>query len=69
MIRWIDQPFLAPFLACVAPPDGEAFGATVIERMVQATRQSDGRFHRVRDFAGKEWDAGKRVPTVFRRKS
>jgi hypothetical protein len=38
MIRWIDQPFLAPFLPCVAPPDREAFRAEVIERTVQATR-------------------------------
>jgi hypothetical protein len=38
MIRWIDQPFLAPFLARVAPPDREACGAEVIWRMVQDTR-------------------------------
>lgn len=43
MIRWIDQPCLVPFLPCVPLPDREAFRAEVIERMVQATRQPDGR--------------------------
>jgi len=43
MIRWIDQPCLVPFLPQVAPADHEAFRAEVIERMIQATRQPDGR--------------------------
>jgi trans-aconitate methyltransferase len=54
MIRWIDQPCLVPFLPCVAPQDREAFRAAVIERMVQATRQPNGRcfelFRRVHVF-------------------
>ena len=54
MIRWIDQPCLVPFLPCVAPADREAFRAEIIERMVQATRQPDGRcfelFRRVHVF-------------------
>jgi trans-aconitate methyltransferase len=44
MIRWIDQPCLVPFLPCVAPADHEAFRAEVIQGMVTATRQPDGRF-------------------------
>ncbi len=43
MTRWLDQPCLVSFLPWVAPPDREAFRAEVIERMVQATRQTDGR--------------------------
>lgn len=43
MIRWIDQPCLVPFLPYVAPADRGSFRAEVIERMVQATRQPDGR--------------------------
>ena len=54
MIRWIDQPCLVPFLPFVAPADREAFRAEVIERMVQVTRQPDGRcfelFRRVHVF-------------------
>jgi len=54
MIRWIDQPCLVPFLPCVAPSDRKAFRAEVIKRMVQATRQPDGRcfelFRRVHVF-------------------
>jgi hypothetical protein len=45
---------LVPFLPCVAPPDREAFRAEVIDQMVQATRQLDGRrfelFRRVHVF-------------------
>ncbi len=44
MIRWIDQPCLAPFLPYVAAADREAFRAEVIQGMITATRQSDGRF-------------------------
>jgi trans-aconitate 2-methyltransferase len=54
MIRWIDQPCLVPFLPYVAPADRAGFRAEVIERMVQATRQPDGRcfelFRRVHVF-------------------
>lgn len=57
MTRWIDRPCLVPFLPCVAPTDREAFRAEVIERMVQATRQPDGRcfelFRRVQVFLRK----------------
>ena len=43
MIRWLDQPSLVPFLAHV--PDGEktAFRTFVVERMIEETRQPDGR--------------------------
>jgi trans-aconitate methyltransferase len=62
MIRWIDQPCLVPFLPCVTPPDREAFRAEVIERMIQATRQPDGRcfelFSRVHMFFQKQQPPG-----------
>lgn len=43
MIKWIDQPSLVPFMKLV--PDGYKadFRQFVIERMIQETRQSDGR--------------------------
>jgi len=43
MIRWIDQPSLVPFLVQVDPLDRARFRGEVIQRMVTATRQSDGR--------------------------
>ena len=43
VIAVIDDPRLVPFLPCVTPSDRDAFRAGVIERMVQATRQPDGR--------------------------
>jgi trans-aconitate 2-methyltransferase len=57
MVRWIDQPCLVPFLPCVAPADRAAFRAEVIERMIRATRQPDGRcfehFRRIHVFLRK----------------
>jgi trans-aconitate 2-methyltransferase len=43
MIKWIDQPSLVPFLAHV--PDGAKvrFREYVIGRMIEGTRQDDGR--------------------------
>jgi trans-aconitate methyltransferase len=43
MIRWIDQPSLVPFLACIPVPDKPAFRAFVIRAMISRTRQDDGR--------------------------
>jgi trans-aconitate 2-methyltransferase len=42
MIKWVDQPSLAPFLRVVADADGKAFRDYVVERMVEETRQDDG---------------------------
>ncbi len=43
MIRWIDQPSLVPFLVCVAPGAKESFRGFVVRRMVEETKQEDGR--------------------------
>lgn len=43
LIRWIDQPSLVPFVACVAAEDRAAFRTRVVEQMVRETRQGDGR--------------------------
>ena len=43
MIRWIDQPSLVPFLAHVPGEDKQAFRAFVVRRMIEETRQPDGR--------------------------
>jgi trans-aconitate methyltransferase len=43
MIRWIDQPSLVPFLVCVAAGAKESFRSFVVRRMVEETRQEDGR--------------------------
>jgi len=43
MIRWIDQPSLVPFLAWVPEGDKEAFRRLVVRRMIEETRQEDGR--------------------------
>jgi trans-aconitate 2-methyltransferase len=43
MVRWIDQPSLVPFLACVAPELRESFRALVVSRMIDETKQPDGR--------------------------
>ena len=43
MIRWIDQPSLVPFLAYVPRPDKDAFHGFVVRRMVEETKQGDGR--------------------------
>jgi len=43
MVRWIDQPSLVPFLSYVPEPDKAAFREFVVGRMVEETRQDDGR--------------------------
>ncbi|MFH1742442.1 MAG: methyltransferase domain-containing protein [bacterium] len=43
MIGWLDQPSLVPFLEHVPTPDKDAFRAFVVRRMVEETRQDDGR--------------------------
>ena len=43
MIRWIDQPNLVPFLVHVADPVKDLFRGFVIRRMIEETRQADGR--------------------------
>ena len=43
MIRWIDQPSLVPFLACIPMPDKDDFRGFVVRRMVEETKQDDGR--------------------------
>jgi trans-aconitate 2-methyltransferase len=57
MIRWIDQPSLVPFLAHLGEPDKQSFRDFVVEQMIRATRQEDGRcfetFRRINVFARK----------------
>lgn len=43
MIQWIDQPSLVPLLAYVPAQDKDAFRAFVVERMIEETKQDDGR--------------------------
>jgi len=57
MTRWIDQPSIVPFLACI--PDGQKskFRDFVVSRMIEETRQYDGRcfetFRRINVYARK----------------
>ncbi len=57
MTKWIDQPSLVPFLACVAQKDRRLFRDAVVERMIERTRQRDGTcfetFRRLNVFARK----------------
>jgi trans-aconitate methyltransferase len=57
VIKWVDQPSLVPFLACVSEPDKAAFRDVVIRGMIEETRQDDGRcfetFRRINVFAQK----------------
>ena len=57
MTRWIDQPSLVPFIKRVAGVHKDAFRYFVIDRMIEETRQSDGRcfetFRRINVFARK----------------
>lgn len=57
MIRWIDQPSLVPFLALVGEPLKDPFRDFVISRMLERTRQEDGRcfetFRRINVWAKK----------------
>jgi len=41
---WVDQPSLVPFMGSIAPPDRPLFRDYVVRKMVEETRQSDGRF-------------------------
>ena len=43
MVGWVDQPSIVPFLAQVADPDQESFRSFVVRRMIEDTRQHDGR--------------------------
>ena len=43
MIRWIDQPSLVPFLIHVSDRDKDAFREFVVGRMIEETKQDDGR--------------------------
>lgn len=43
MIRWIDQPSLVPFLAYVNEEKKDAFREFVVHRMLEETKQEDGR--------------------------
>ena len=58
MVKWIDQPSLVPFLACVAGEDKAAFRQFVVTRMLQETRQADGAcfetFRRINAYARKQ---------------
>lgn len=42
MVKWIDQPSIVPFLACIPEKDKKAFRDTVVDRMIQETSQKDG---------------------------
>lgn len=43
MIRWVDQPSLVPFLAFVSDPVKASFREHVVNRMIEETKQKDGR--------------------------
>ena len=44
MIQWIDQPSLVPFLSHIADPAArEIFRCFVVDRMIEKTKQQDGR--------------------------
>ncbi len=43
MIRWIDQPSLVPFLTHVSDRDKDTFREFVVGRMIEETKQDDGR--------------------------
>ena len=43
MIRWVDQPSLVPFLTHVPEKSKQVFRDFVVERMIEETRQEDGR--------------------------
>lgn len=42
LIKWVDQPSLVPFIACVSEQDKSAFREFVVRRMIRETRQADG---------------------------
>ena len=43
LVGWVDQPSIVPFLTQVADWDKESFRSFVVRRMIEETRQSDGR--------------------------
>jgi trans-aconitate 2-methyltransferase len=43
LVRWIDQPSIVPFIACVAERDKASFREFIVRRMIEETRQTDGR--------------------------
>ncbi len=43
IIRWIDQPSLVPFLAHIPVPKKDPFRSFVVKRMIEETKQKDGR--------------------------
>ena len=43
MVRWIDQPSLVPFLACVPDIQKSNFREFVVRRMIEETKQPDNR--------------------------
>lgn len=57
MVKWIDQPSLVPFMACVAEEDKSAFREFVVSKMIEQTQGDDGRcfetFRRINVFARK----------------
>lgn len=42
LIKWVDQPSLVPFMACVAEQNKASFRELVVRRMIEETRQADG---------------------------
>jgi len=57
LTKWIDQPSLVPFMTCVADRDKASFREFVVRRMIEETRQADGKcfetFRRINLFARK----------------
>jgi len=43
MVRWIDQPSIVPFIKCLPDGQKENFRNAVIDRMIERTKQPDGR--------------------------
>jgi len=44
IVRWIDQPSIVPFLAKLKREDKQTFRDEVVNRMLQKTRTTDGRY-------------------------
>ena len=57
MVRWIDQPSIVPFLPCVPDRQKHEFRDFVVSRMIEETKQDDGRcfetFRRLNVYARK----------------
>ena len=57
MVKWVEQPSLVPFLACVGKKHRVGFREAVVERMIDETVQADGTcfetFRRINVFARK----------------